>query len=206
MSQPLFADDIRFYQRVLKIAGLYTDEVDGKWGPNTDAADKAFTAQYESIRNELGAFDPRSEGNIRTLLPVAQRAAREFLARAAAGMPGHEVRILSGTRTYAEQDQLFAKGRNGNPVPIVTHAKAGESNHNFGIAWDVGLFDDGRYLAGDTPAETQLYRDLAKVALIDTLEWGGSWTSFTDLPHYQMKTTLTLAQIQQRFEAGTAIV
>jgi hypothetical protein len=38
------------------------------------------------------------------------------------------------------------------------------------------------------------------------LEWGGSWTTFKDLPHYQMKTALTLAQVQQRFEAGGAII
>ena len=42
--------------------------------------------------------------------------------------------------------------------------------------------------------------------MILALEWGGSWTTFKDLPHYQMKTALTLAQVQQRFEAGGAII
>jgi peptidoglycan L-alanyl-D-glutamate endopeptidase CwlK len=171
-----------------------------------DAADQAFDADYEAAKLQFGAFDARSEGNIHTLVPAAQREARQFLARAAEGFPKFAVRILSGTRTYSEQNDLFSKGRNGNPGPIVTHAKAGESNHNFGIAWDVGIFDGGRYLTGDTAAEERIYRDLAPVALSAVLEWGGNWTSFVDLPHYQMKTGLTLARIQQRFEGGIAIV
>jgi peptidoglycan L-alanyl-D-glutamate endopeptidase CwlK len=170
-----------------------------------DAADQAFTADYDTARQQLGAFDARSEANIQTLIPSAQREARRFLAKAQKGFPGLSIRILSGTRTYVEQDLLFSKGRNSNPGPIVTHARGGESNHNFGIAWDVGIFDGGRYLTGATAAEEKAYRDLAPVAMSSALEWGGEWKSFTDLPHYQMKTGLTLAQVQQRFEAGSAI-
>jgi peptidoglycan L-alanyl-D-glutamate endopeptidase CwlK len=205
MSHQLFADDMQFYQRLLKISGNYVGAIDGVWGPQMDAADQAFTEAYEAAKQQLGAFDARSESNIQTLIPSAQREARRFLAKARAGFPNLAIRILSGTRTYVEQDQLFSKGRNGNPGPIVTHARGGESNHNFGIAWDVGIFDGGRYLTGGTASEEKAYRDLAPVAMSPALEWGGDWTSFTDLPHYQMKTGLTLAQVQQRFEAGSAI-
>jgi peptidoglycan L-alanyl-D-glutamate endopeptidase CwlK len=206
MSHQLFGDDVRFHQRILKGAGLYAGEIDAVWGPQTDAADQAFDAQYVAIRQELGEFDARSEGAIHTLLPQVQREARRFLARAQRGLSGLTVRILSGTRTYAEQDRLFAQGRNGNAGPIVTNARGGQSNHNFGIAWDIGLFDGGRYLTGATAAEQQAYRDVARIAKGDALEWGGDWTSFKDPPHYQIKTNLTLAQVQQRFEAGQAVV
>lgn len=40
-----------------------------------------------------------------------------------------------GFRTYDEQNQLFAKGRT-LPGPKVTRARAGESQHNFGLAVD----------------------------------------------------------------------
>jgi peptidoglycan LD-endopeptidase CwlK len=206
MSHQLFADDVTFYQRLLKNAGKYAGTIDGIWGPQMDAADQAFDADYAAIKQELGTFDARSEGNIHTLLPAAQRQARMFLLRAAQQFANFSVRILSGTRTYAEQNVLFAKGRNGNPGRIVTNAKGGESNHNFGIAWDVGIFDNGRYLTGDTAGETKTYRDLAAAAMSPALEWGGNWTSFTDLPHYQMATVLTLAEVRQRFEDGTPIV
>jgi len=206
MSHQLFADDVAFYQRILKNAGKYAGAIDGIWGPQMDAADQAFDADYAAIKLELGGFDARSEGNIHTLLPATQRQARLFLTRAVQGFSQFTVRVLSGTRTYAEQNVLFAKGRDGNPGPIVTHARGGESNHNFGIAWDVGIFDHGQYLTGNTAQETKVYRDLAPVAKSAALEWGGDWTSFTDLPHYQMATGLTLTQIRQRFEAGTPIV
>ena len=203
MSAQLFADDILFYQRILHAAGHYDDTIDGVWGAHTEAGDQAFLAEYEDIRTALGAFDARTEGNIRTLLPQAQRAVRGFLTTAATGMDGFAIKVLSGTRTYAEQDRLFSQGRNGDPGIIVTKARGGESNHNFGIAWDVGLFQNGRYLTGTAPGDEAAYKQLADVALTPQLEWGGSWTGFVDRPHYQLRIDLTLTQLRKEFEDGT---
>jgi len=111
------------------------------------------------------------------------------------------VRILSGTRTYAEQDVLYRKGRFGDTSPIVTKAKGGHSNHNFGIAWDIGIFDSGKYL-GSSP----LYAQAAAVGKVPGIEWGGDWTSFVDQPHYQLATGTTLAAVRTSFEVGTAFV
>jgi peptidoglycan L-alanyl-D-glutamate endopeptidase CwlK len=203
MSSPLFADDVKFYQRILRLAGHYDDAIDGVWGEHTEAGDQAFQAEYDAIGTELGTFDPRTEGNIRTLLPETQRAARRFLRTAANGMDGFAVKVLSGTRTYAEQNALFSQGRNGNPGKIVTNARGGESNHNFGIAWDVGLFRGGSYLTGDAPGDEDAYKRLADIALTARLEWGGSWVGFVDRPHYQLRTDLTLTQVRTEFENGT---
>jgi D-alanyl-D-alanine carboxypeptidase len=53
------------------------------------------------------------------------------------------VRILSGTRTFAEQAAIFEKHQHGRPLA----ANPGHSNHNFGIAWDVGVFNErGAYI------------------------------------------------------------
>jgi len=203
MSSQLFADDIRFYQRILRLAGHYDDEIDGVWGEHTEAGDQAFQAECDAIRTQLGTFDPRTEANIRTLLPETQRAARRFLTTAANGMDGFTAKILSGTRTYAEQNALFSQGRNGSPGRVVTNARGGESNHNFGIAWDVGLFQGGRYLTGDAPGDEEAYKRLADIALTAKLEWGGSWVGFVDRPHFQLRMDLTLAQVRTQFEDGT---
>lgn len=114
---------------------------------------------------------------------------------------GVEARYISGTRTFAEQDALYAKGRTA-PGPKVTNAKGGQSNHNFGIAVDVGLFlPDGRYLE-DTP----FYREIGGiVATFPTLEWGGNW-KFVDEPHIQWRTGLTLAEMQARIKLGQSVV
>jgi len=114
---------------------------------------------------------------------------------------GLEVKYISGTRTYAEQDALYAKGRTA-PGPIVTKARGGFSNHNFSIAVDVGLFTpDGKYL-GTSPH----YRDIGKIVKeFPTLEWGGNW-KFIDEPHIQWRTGLTMAQMRERVAAGKSIV
>jgi peptidoglycan L-alanyl-D-glutamate endopeptidase CwlK len=205
MSVKFFGDDILFYQRLLSVAGFYKGSLNGKWTAAVDSADQAFAAEFDAIASQLGKFDSRSENSIRTLLPATQKAARAFLKKAATDFTAFTVRIISGTRTYAEQDELFKKGRFGNPPPRVTNAKGGQSNHNFGIAWDVGIFDGGKYLTGDTKKEAKAYKDLADKALTNDLEWGGSWTTIVDMPHYQLKLALDLAEVRTRFEAGKAL-
>jgi peptidoglycan LD-endopeptidase CwlK len=202
MSAKLFEDDVTFLQRLLKSAGLYTDKIDGAWGKNTDNAVVAFEEGAAELADALGTFDPRSERCIRTLQLKTQKAAREFLNAVAAA--GIDVRIISGTRTYAEQDRLFRQGRFGNPGPRVTNARGGQSNHNFGIAWDIGVFRNGAYLP-----ESPLYDRAAQIALaagINGLEWGGNWQSFKDKPHYQSATGLSISDVRQRFEKGQPYV
>ncbi len=147
-------------------------------------------------------IDPRSAKNLSTLNLKVQPVFANFLIEAKKHYQekGVDIRIICGTRTYAEQDALYAQGRT-KPGKIVTKARGGQSNHNFGIAVDVGLFKDGQYL-GTHP----LYKDLGKiVAKFPELEWGGNW-KFVDEPHVQYRTGLTLAQMRERMEAGKSVV
>src|SRR6478609_4851262 len=149
MSLRVFGEDVVEFQRLLKTAGLLKGKVDGVWGPQTDKAAAAFEEFYKAIKASVGAFDIRSEAAIMTLLPRAQELARQTLK--VIRKSAIDARIISGTRSYKEQDTLFRKGRYGNAGPRVTNARGGQSNHNFGIAWDIGIFDaKGRYLA-DSP-------------------------------------------------------
>ena len=203
MSFRLFGDDVTEFQRLLKSAGLLKKKIDGAWGPDTDQAATAFENFYEAIKASEGAFDGRSEGCIITLNPKAQTLARQCLNTIRAG--GIDARIISGTRSYQEQDKLFRQGRFGNPGPVVTKARGGQSNHNFGIAWDIGIFDaNGKYL-GNSP----LYAKAGQIAMsagIPDLEWGGNWKTFKDQPHYQFATALSISQVRARFEAGQPII
>lgn len=199
MSAPLFTDDIVFLQRFLKCCGLFTGKINGTWGTTTDNAVTQFEAEGNVIAAQLGTFDARSEMFIRSLQTKAQREARAFLRRVIDS--GIDARILSGTRTYAEQDRLYRKGRFGDTSAIVTKAKGGHSNHNFGIAWDIGIFRNGKYL-GESP----LYTRAAEVGVVPALEWGGNWTSFVDRPHYQLITGRSLAVVRSNFESGQVFV
>lgn len=196
MSLRLFGEDVLFLQRFLTSAGFYKGKLDGRYGDKTDKALTAFENKAQEIADEFGMFDNRSERNIKSLQPKAQKAARVFLKTVRAA--GIEARIISGTRTYAEQNTLYRQGRFGNPGPRVTNAKGGRSNHNFGIAWDIGIFRGGEYLD-----ESPLYKKAAEVGLTADLEWGGNWKTFPDRPHYQLATGLKLAEVRDKFEGGT---
>lgn len=199
MSKVLSDEDIRFQQRFLKSGGFYKKAIDGEWGKDTDAAFDTFVAETEQLKNQLGAFDKRSEDNIATLQIPAQRLARLFLKTVQA--TGMDVRIISGNRTYAEQNRLYAIGRTiKKGEPKVTNAKGGQSNHNFGIAWDIGIFEGKVYVTKSAPYEKAA--KLVKVAALKELEWGGDWKSFPDIPHYQLSTGKSIKDVRKLFEDG----
>lgn len=210
MGPTLFRSDILFLQQFLACGGFDPKGVDGVWGPNTQRAVEKFEAASAAARKALGSFDDRSEQHIVSLHVPVQRAARKSLR--ALLDAGFSAKILSGTRTYAEQNALYALGRT-KPGRIVTRARGGSSNHNFGLAWDVGLWVEGYFDGKKKPADEALERRAARryvaasrVALelgILELEWGGSWARFPDAPHYQIAAGLTLAELRQQLKNGT---
>lgn len=202
MSQKLFEDDVLFLQRFLKSLGLYQGKLDGDWGPKTDAAQSAFVARGDAIAAAEGAVDSRSDGNLRVLHPNLQILGRRMI-RMLVGK-GVDARVLSGTRSYSQQDALFRQGRFGNAGRIVTKARGGQSNHNFCIAFDIGIFRGGQYLGN----ENQPYVDAAGLvkANIPGLSWGGDWKSLKDDPHWELPTGLKISDVRTRFEGGTSVV
>ena len=146
--------------------------------------------------SDLVTIDVRSAANIATLRPDAQQKAREWLLKCLEA--GINVKIIAGTRTYKEQDALYAQGRS-TPGPKVTNAPAGYSWHNFGVGWDFVVFDS----TGQPQWESPLMEKCGRIAESLGLEWGGHWTNFQDTPHIQIKTGCTLADARQRVKDGT---
>lgn len=118
-----------------------------------------------------------------------------------------DIVITAGLRSKEEQNQLYKKGRSkeGN---IVTHAKAGESYHNYGLAvdyairnkkgeiiWDMN-YDGNRNRRSDWIEVAELAKDLG-------FEWGGDWSGFKDYPHLQMTFGLSIAQLQEGLRPKT---
>jgi peptidoglycan L-alanyl-D-glutamate endopeptidase CwlK len=145
----------------------------------------------------MPTFDDRSEKNIKTLEPRAQEKAREFLQKVREA--GINARIIGGSRTFAEQDELFAMGRT-KPGKIVTNARGGFSNHNFGVAWDIGIFEGTQFLG-----DSKLYAAAGKIGKSIGLEWGGDFKTIIDQPHFQCKTGKTLAELRALKKAGKPI-
>ena len=158
-------------KRVQAELGLVAD---GLAGPVTWRAIHGRIVNGEVGSEEIdGDVDNRSESVIATLHPRVRQYAVALIQKAAAQKI--QIKIISGLRTYEEQDALFAKGG-------VTKARGGYSNHNFGIAFDIGIFDGKGY-----KPESPQYKAVGSLGMSLGLEWGGSWTSFVDEPHFQLR-------------------
>lgn len=109
---------------------------------------------------------------------------------------GLTVEVVQGLRTFAEQDALFAKGRT-IPGQIVTSAKGGQSNHNFGLAVDLCPFVAGKPQWNDNQGFIRIGAEAVKQGL----EWGGDWKKFIDKPHVQLR-GLSVSQCLALFNKG----
>ncbi len=158
---------------------------DGKPGVETWTAiyNKIVGKQQPKIDETVVGVtvDPRSEKNIATLHPKVQSMAKMLIEKAQNA--GIQIKVISGTRTYDEQNDLYAQGRS-KPGSVVTNARGGYSNHNFGIAFDIGVFEGSKYIP-----ESSKYKAVGALGTQIGLEWGGNWKSIKDEPHFQLRPT-----------------
>jgi peptidoglycan LD-endopeptidase CwlK len=182
---------------------------DGIIGPVTveaiqGALPKVIAVPVKPLNSSGHSFDKRTEKNLATLRPEVQPIFRNFTARAqaVAASMGCDYVMISGLRTYAEQDELYAQGRT-TLGDIVTKARAGYSNHNFGDAADYGVFKGTAYLDNSDPSLAAKVHAAVAVAARDLgLEWGGDWKRFKDFPHFEFPTGLTMAQKRAKVNSG----
>lgn len=158
-------------------------EADGRPGTETWGAIYAHIVKPKIGGVEpavaISEVDPRSEKNIATLRPEVQPIARALVHKAA--QAGIQIKILSALRSYEEQEALYAQGRTTTGAKV-TNARGGYSNHNFGIAFDIGIFEGTKYL-GESPK----YKAVGALGMDLGLEWGGNWKTIVDQPHFQLR-------------------
>ena len=155
---------------------------DVNWGGQLD---QKHVDEIKAVSNDLGniedAFvtdDPVSDKRIQSLHPAIRMQATNFIKEANANSSGTLIRVAQGFRTYEEQNALFAKGRTTSGG-IVTKAKGGESNHNFGLAFDIVGIKNGKV---DYNLD---WKSLSTYGKNNNLNWGGNWKSFKDKPHFE---------------------
>jgi peptidoglycan L-alanyl-D-glutamate endopeptidase CwlK len=112
---------------------------------------------------------------------------------------GVTILITQALRTWAEQDALYAQGRT-TPGKIVTQAKGGQSYHNFGLAFDIVPIDAIGKADWDTSHPA--WATAEEIGKSLGLEWGGDWTSFKDLPHFQLSGGVTLESLREIYQEG----
>ena len=94
---------------------------------------------------------------------------------------GLKIRITQGYRSVEEQNELYAQGRT-KPGNKVTNARGGFSMHNWGVAFDF-CRNDGK---GAYNEDGDFFGKVGAIGISIGLEWGGSWKSIVDKPHFQL--------------------
>jgi peptidoglycan L-alanyl-D-glutamate endopeptidase CwlK len=167
--------------------------------------------------------DKISEPRVELLHPVIRKQVKRLVEDAEAIIaPNSAIRIVQGFRTFAEQDALYAQGRNGDTRPLVTNAKGGESYHNFALGFDFAILTDKDKNGTYEDLSWDIRKDNDSDGTADWLEvikifedadwfWGGKFKSFKDYPHLQKTFDYTCKQLlakynKKDFIAGTVYV
>jgi peptidoglycan LD-endopeptidase CwlK len=130
-------------------------------------------------------MDARSEAALATVDPTLADAVRAAATKLEA--LGTYILVVSGLRTAAEQNALYAQRRT-EPGHIVTNAKAGQSMHNYGLAVDVLPYLSGHTGALNWTADTEQFKAMVAALKAEGLSWGGDWVHFKDEDHFQIST------------------
>ena len=126
----------------------------------------------------------------------------------ACGKNGIEILVTSTWRDYEAQDALYAIGRTvKTDQRAITNAKAGQSWHNFKVAWDIVPLVAGKAV---WDAKDPLWKTVIECGEAAGAEAGAKWMSFPDLPHFQLRPIvqglrITLDHAQARFAARGTI-
>jgi peptidoglycan L-alanyl-D-glutamate endopeptidase CwlK len=189
----ILIENVKAVQKLLNSRGYHAGDPDGWFNINTRHAVQQLQRNYGLYpsgivepRTRRRLFDPHPEHNyelrpssnhLNSLNPHVAALARKFLALTRANHL--EVRIYFAFRSWDEQDRLFAQGRS-MPGDIVTNARGGDSYHNWGLAFDAAPYENGK-ISTD-------YKKLIKMGHLGQqagLEWGGTFKSLKDYPHFQ---------------------
>lgn len=129
-----------------------------------------------------------SSRKIEDLHPAVQAMCRAFLDKCKA--EGIDILITCTYRDNDEQNRLYARGRTlmwdqGQKIYKVTNAKAGESAHNYRLAFDVVPLRNGKPVWSTKGDDLMLWMRVGNIGEAVGLEWAGRWVTFREFPHFQ---------------------
>ncbi len=140
--------------------------------------------------------DKISIERIALLHPKARGLFTDFITKAENEL-GVTIRVVQGTRTFAEQQAIYDQGRT-KPGKIVSNAKPGSSFHNYGLAVD---------LVEIKPDGANWNFPYAKLIpfMPPGMKWGGSFRTFKDMPHFEVAFGKTWRELLALYQAGKFI-
>lgn len=156
----------------------------------------------EDIRAEIGVpsgtiapdrIQARNEAQLATLQAGFMPLVRRHIQLAA--QRGITLVITQSNRTNAEQDALYARGRNGDTRPKVTNAQGGESWHNYGLAVDYAVYNPRTRKTEIPPppgsAISEIWGVVGAIGVGIGLNWGKNSINKDDMCHFDWHPGLT---------------
>jgi peptidoglycan L-alanyl-D-glutamate endopeptidase CwlK len=127
--------------------------------------------------------------DLNDLHPTLKALAIKFLDECKAR--GYDILVTCTYRSTEEQNKLYEQGRS-NPGKIVTYVKGGKSKHNATIgglpasrAFDIVPMENGK----PNWSNLEAFRRIGEIGKSIGLVWGGDWTKFKDMPHFELPKT-----------------
>jgi peptidoglycan L-alanyl-D-glutamate endopeptidase CwlK len=158
--------------------------------------------------------DKITEDRIKTSHPKVREELMKIWSEIDTTLTSGTCRAAYVIRTFEEQDGLYAQGRTklydaaGKRLGIVTQAKGGQSIHNYGLAVDIVLLENGGAswdVATDFDHDGQSdWMEVVKIFKNYGWSWGGDW-KFTDKPHFEKPLGYTWQQLLDKHVKGDFI-
>ncbi|OUS78666.1 hypothetical protein B1748_00895 [Paenibacillus sp. MY03] len=164
-----------------------------------------FVASMLAVRtDELGRILPfiqKDAPPVTGLHPVVLAKSNELVEESA--KIGIGILITDDFRSHADQDTLFEQGRTAKG-PVVTHARGGESYHNYGLAIDFALKTKKGQVIWDMEYDGNRngepdWLEVVNIAKGLGFSWGGDWKGFKDYPHLQMDFGYSISELQRGY-------
>ncbi len=135
------------------------------------------------------------------LHPIVEEKKRQLIDLASSR--NIQLVITEEIRSFERQNALYEQGRTkrGN---IVTNSKAGESYHNYGLAFDYALKNENGdiiwdiHYDGNHNGEADWF-EVADIAKQLGFDWGGDWANHKDYPHLQMTFGLSVDMLEEGY-------
>jgi hypothetical protein len=156
--------------------------------------------------DEEVVLSQNNKNHIEKLHPNIRNAAKSMLTNLKKN--NIHVEIYSSIRTFEEQNALYAIGRNedGNVIKgekPKTNAKGGESNHNFGLAFDIEIYDnDGKK---DWNDKGEHWQATIREGIRQGFTSGSTFTDpKNDFPHFENMFGKTITDIKKLYDEGNS--
>ena len=157
------------------------DEAEVEQTPATETTPPAESQGVDTSTN----LSQNDKDKINTLHPEIRDNVTKMLQNLR--KDGVTVEITLAYRSYEEQDALYAKGRDGegkviDASKVVTNAKGGQSYHNFGLAFDLTVYDKNGQK--DWSKDSDAWKKVIAEGKRQGFDAGAEWIDFPDLPHF----------------------